>query len=63
MPREKQRLLANSVQEIVSNIKAEDVATIMAMAAGDAVLRKALLGKIVQTVEQQANVKVSNFEL
>jgi len=62
MPREKQRVLANSVQEIVSNLKAEDMATLMALVAGDVFLRKQILSKIVQTVEQQANVRISNFD-
>ena len=43
------------------SIRAEDVATIMALLAGDVVLRQRILSKIVQTVEEQANVRVSNF--
>ena len=61
MSPEKRRILANNVQELVTNIRAEDVATIMALLAGDVVLRQRILSKIVQTVEEQANLRVSNF--
>ena len=62
MPRQKQLILANSVQEIISSLRAEDMVTVMALVAGDALLRQRILSRIVQTVEQQANVRVSNFE-
>jgi len=61
MSPEKRRILANNVQELVTNIRAEDVATIMALLAGDVILRQRILSKIVQTVEEQANLRVSNF--
>ena len=63
MTPEKRQVLANNVQELVASIRAEDVATIMALLAGDVVLRQRILSKIVQTVEDQANVRVSNFVL
>ena len=62
MPRHKQLVLAKSVQEIVTSLRAEDMAAVMALVAGDAMLRQRILSKIVQTVEQQANVRVSNFD-
>jgi len=61
MPREKQSILANNVQELVSSFTAEDAVALMALVAGDAMLRQQLLRAIVRTVEQQANVQVSNF--
>ena len=63
MPREKQRILAHNVQELVSSLTAEDAVTLMAPVAGDAMLRQQLLRAIVRTVEQQANVRVSNFDM
>ena len=63
MPAQKQRILANNVQELVASIRAEDIATLMALLAGDVMLRQRILRKIVQTVEEQANVRVSNFEM
>ena len=63
MTPEKRQVLANNVQELVASIRAEDVATIMTVLAGDAVLRQRILSKIVQTVENLANVRVSNFVL
>jgi len=63
MPREKQRILAHNVQELVSSLTAEDAVALMALVAGDALLRQQLLRAIVRTVEQQANVRVSNFDM
>jgi len=63
MPREKQRILAHNVQELVSSLTAEDAVALMALVAGDALLRQQLLRAIVRTVEQQANVQVSNFDM
>ena len=63
MTPEKRQVLANNVQELVASIGAEDVATIMRLLAGDVVLRQRILSKIVQTVENLANVRVSNFML
>ena len=63
MPAQKRRILVNNVQELVASIRAEDIATLMALLAGDVMLRQRILRKIVQTVEEQANVRVSNFEM
>ena len=63
MPAAKQRVLANNVQELVASIRAEDIATLMALLAGDVMLRQRILRRIVQTVEEQANVRVNNFEM
>ena len=63
MPREKQRILAHNVQELVSSLTAEDAVALLALVAGDALLRQQLLRAIVRTVEQQANVRVSNFDM
>jgi len=63
MPAQKRRILANNVQELVASIRAEDIATLMALLAGDVMLRQRILRRIVQTVEEQANVRVSNFEM
>ena len=63
MPAQKRRILANNVQELVASIRAEDIATLMALLAGDVMLRQRILRMIVQTVEEQANVRVSNFEM
>ena len=63
MPTQKRRILANNVQELVASIRAEDIATLMALLAGDVMLRQRILRVIVQTVEEQANVRVSNFDM
>ena len=63
MSREKQTILANSVKEIVASLKADEVATVAALVAGDVMLKRRIVSKIVQTVEQQANVRVTNFKL
>ena len=63
MPAQKRRILANNVQELVASIRAEDIATLMALLAGDVMLRQRILRVIVQTVEEQANVRVSNFDM
>eukprot|EP00463_Aulacantha_scolymantha_P003388 TRINITY_DN4250_c0_g1_i1.p2 TRINITY_DN4250_c0_g1~~TRINITY_DN4250_c0_g1_i1.p2 ORF type:complete len:64 (-),score=5.00 TRINITY_DN4250_c0_g1_i1:144-335(-) len=63
MSAQKRRILANNVQELVASIRAEDIATLMALLAGDVMLRQRILRMIVQTVEEQANVRVSNFEM
>ena len=63
MPTQKRRILANNVQELVASIRAEDIATLMALLAGDVMLRQRILRMIVQTVEEQANVRVSNFDM
>ena len=63
MPHEKQELLAGSVKGVLHSIEADDVSTIRAIIAGNIALRRALLIKIVEILEQQADVEVSNFDL
>ena len=63
MPHEKQKLLAGSIKDMLHSIEADDVSTIRAIIAGNNALRRALLIKIVEILEQQADVEVSNFDL
>ena len=62
MSSEKQALLARSIRDMLHSVDTNDVSTIMSVIAGDTALRKALLLKIVETVEQQADVAISNFD-
>jgi len=62
MPHEQQRMLVIELQSILKNIDYRDFTFLMSVIAGDTLLKRRLLEKIVQTIEGQANVKVANFQ-
>ena len=62
MPDEKQKLLAQSVRDVLHGVEADDVSAIMSIVAGNPTLRRNLLLKIIETLEQEAGVIIANFD-
>lgn len=62
MPQDKQRLLVEKVKDVLHRVEAEDLTSFSNMLAGDPDLRREILVKIAEIIEQQANVKISNFD-